>query len=219
MLLASASSACKPKAGSAAEDNGDQQATPADSVQAAPTPPPNAEPASTTPEPAPPADQQEVTGPAPSPHHTWVQGYWYWHGGRHLWYAGHWDDSEAAPTQAPPPLRYEAAGVAPAADYFYAPGYWRWGGSNYLWAPGHWAVRREGFAYAQPYWTFRGGRYYRAGWGYQRRDAAWNARFGGWRTHGDVYIHPRYFNAYQQRGRVEGWGVHNETRGRGYPHR
>jgi hypothetical protein len=198
---------CKRSASSSAEDNGDQP-TPADTAQAPPTPPPNAEPASTAAEPAPPTEKHEEPGVAPSPHHRWVEGYWYWRGGQHLWYGGHWDDADAAPTQAPPALRYEAPGASPGAAYFYAPGYWRWAGSQYAWAPGHWANRRDGYGYAHPYWTYRGGRYYRDGWGYQRRDAAWTARYGGWRAHGDVYVHPRYYNHYVERGRTEGWGRH-----------
>jgi len=205
--LLMASGGCKKKDTSTSEDTGDQP-NPADSSQAAPEAPATADPAATTQVPTPPVEKHEESGPAPSAHHTWVQGYWYWRGGQHQWYPGHWDDSEAAPTAAPPALQYEVAGVSPGAGYLYAPGYWRWGGTRYLWAPGHWAARRAGWGYAHPYWTFRGGRYYRSGWGWARRDAAWDRRYGGWRAHGDVWVQPHHYNEYVRRGHNEGWGRH-----------
>ena len=115
----------------------------------------------TTPLPPPPADRVEAEGTPPSPKHIWVHGFWHWGGREYAWQPGYWEDPNFAAPSAPPPVRVEVAGVAPGAGYFFAPGYWRWGGTQYLWAPGHWSLRREGYAYAHPYWELVGGRYMR----------------------------------------------------------
>jgi hypothetical protein len=39
---------------------------------------------------APPAARFEVRPRAPSPRHVWVNGYWGWRGGKHVWEAGRW---------------------------------------------------------------------------------------------------------------------------------
>jgi hypothetical protein len=159
--------------------------------------------------PAPPADKTEEMGVAPSPHHAWVHGYWYWHNREYLWQNGYWADYDQAVNVAPPRLRYESPGVSPGVAYFWAPGYWHWGGAQYAWAPGHWTLRRDGYAYAHPYWEVVGGRWYRRGWGWERRDAGWDRRYGGWRAHGDVWVHSRHYGDYERRGHVEGWGRHH----------
>lgn len=40
---------------------------------------------------APPPAQVEVVGVAPGPGYFWINGYWGWAGGRHVWTAGHWE--------------------------------------------------------------------------------------------------------------------------------
>ncbi len=57
----------------------------------------------------PPAPLQEVVTLAPAPGYLWINGFWYWSGGRHVWRAGYW---------APPrvgfswvPHRWERVGV------------------------------------------------------------------------------------------------------------
>ena len=158
--------------------------------------------------PEPPADQAETQGVAPSPHHSWVHGYWHWAGGRYVWQAGYWGDNEVATTVAPPPLRTEVVTAAPGAAYFYAPGYWRWGGTSYLWAPGHWARRRDGYVYTHPYWESVNGRWYRRGWGWERHDAAWDRRYVGWEHRGDVWVHRGYVHEWDHRWDHEHWGRH-----------
>ncbi len=149
----------------------------------------------------------EVQGPAPSPKHTWVAGYWHWAHGKYAWFPGYWQDPNLAAPSAPPALRVEVPGIAPSANHFYAPGYWRWGGREWGWAPGHWALRRAGFAYTHPYYENVGGRFLRRGYGWERQDAAWHARYGGWEhPHGDVYIHHAEVGEWNRRGEREGWG-------------
>jgi hypothetical protein len=201
---------CKPKDNATSDDNS-SQAGEADTSQAPPAAPATQEPPvnDNKPLPTPPAEKTEEMGVAPSPHHSWVRGYWYWHNREYSWHPGYWADYDAPVTVAPPALRYEAPGVSPGAAYFWAPGYWRWVGTSYLWAPGHWAFRRDGWAYTHPYWERVGGRWYRRGWGWERRDAAWEHRYGGWRVHGDVWVHTRHSGDFERRGHVEGWGRHH----------
>lgn len=39
----------------------------------------------------PPPPQQEVIGVAPYPDAVYINGYWGWEGGRHVWHHGRWD--------------------------------------------------------------------------------------------------------------------------------
>ena len=162
----------------------------------------------TTPLPEPPADQAEVQGPAPSPKHVWVNGYWHWAGRKYAWTPGYWEDPDLGAPSAPPALRVEVPGVAPSANHFYAPGYWRWSGRDYLWAPGHWAMRRAGFEYTHPHFEIVGGRWLRRGWGWERHDAGWARRYNGWDHHGDVWVHHGEAAEWTRRGTHEGWGGH-----------
>lgn len=40
---------------------------------------------------APPPPQVEVVGVAPFPGAIWINGWWGWRGGRHVWIAGRWE--------------------------------------------------------------------------------------------------------------------------------
>jgi len=67
---------------------------------------------------APPLPREEVIGVAPAPGYIWLNGYWNWVGGRHVWVPGYW----AAPR---PGLHW----VAPL---------WVRRGNGWLMRPGHW---------------------------------------------------------------------------------
>ena len=89
--------------------------------------------------------------------------------------------STAAPVSVsvnvgPPAVRYEAV-PAPRRGYDWTPGYWGWDGrrNRHNWVAGSWMRSRPGYAYAQPTWVERDGR-----WHQQR--GAW-ARGGGDRDH------------------------------------
>ena len=38
----------------------------------------------------PPAPKDEIKPPAPGPKAVWVEGWWKWSGGHHVWVPGHW---------------------------------------------------------------------------------------------------------------------------------
>ena len=179
-------------------------ATPAPTPAA---PPPTAEAANdTTPLPAPPAEKTETMGKAPSPHHSWVHGFWYWDGRAYAWHAGYWDDDASFATVAPPALKVERAYVAPGAAFIYLPGYWHWAGKEYLWAPGHWAMKREGFAYTHPSYVEEKGHWMRRGFGWEKEDAAFKKRYDkGWDRQGEIWVRHAELADFVKRGEREGW--------------
>jgi len=68
----------------------------------------------------PPPPMHEVIIARPSRHHIWIEGHWYWHGGRYVWASGHWDV---------PPRRH-AVYVAPHWEnhghgFILVEGFWR----------------------------------------------------------------------------------------------
>ena len=67
----------------------------------------------------PPALRVEVRGPAPSPSHVWVGGYWRWSGSAHVWVAGGWN-------------------VPPHPGAVWVGGHWRRAYGGWEWIPGHW---------------------------------------------------------------------------------
>ena len=149
-------------------------------------------------------------GKAPSPHHTWVHGFYHWEGGKYAWHPGYWEDEAAFATVAPPPLRVERPGIAPGAGYFYAPGYWHWTAKEYAWAPGHWTVKRDGYAYTHPAYVEDKGHWVRRGFGFEKEDAAWKKRYEPtqWERHGEIYVHKAAVAEYDRRGAAEGWHKH-----------
>ncbi len=96
--------------------------------------------------PEPPAPQVEEQGPAPSDHHVWLDGYWWWDRTAYAWSPGFWQDRTLEASMAPPADVYEDPDRAPGVDYTYLPGYWSWRGSAYVWYHGHWGLHRDGFA-------------------------------------------------------------------------
>jgi hypothetical protein len=72
---------------------------------------------------------------------------------------------------APPAPRSEAV-PAPRRGYAWAPGYWDWRGKRHVWVAGHWVKERRGYAYAEPRWVERDGRWTmeRRGWQRASRD-------------------------------------------------
>jgi hypothetical protein len=68
---------------------------------------------------APPPPQVEYMGPPPAVGYVWIGGYWGWHGGRHVWNAGHWE--------------------APRAGYHWVPHAWVREGNGWRLHDGHWA--------------------------------------------------------------------------------
>jgi WXXGXW repeat (2 copies) len=64
--------------------------------------------------------------------------------------------------EAPPPLRNEAV-PAPRRGYHWVPGYWNWQGRRHVWHAGTWVRARPGYAYTNPSWVERDGR-----WEFQR---------------------------------------------------
>src|ERR1043165_1395788 len=78
----------------------------------------------------PPPPQREIIYERPAPSYVWIQGYWAWRGGRHVWGAGHWE--------APPranlvwvPSRWELRGDR----YVFVEGYWRDSAATVVTAP------------------------------------------------------------------------------------
>ena len=151
--------------------------------------------AATDPLPEPPAAKVEEQGPAPSDHHVWLAGYWWWDTSTsaYAWSPGFWQDKTVEATVAPPEPLYEDPGRGPTADYTYVPGYWNWRGSEYVWYHGYWGPSRDGFAYVHPYWEVVGGRWGCSGWGWERYDAGWEGRHAGWEFHGGVWERPAEF--------------------------
>lgn len=61
----------------------------------------------------------------------------------------------------PPAARYEVV-PAPRSGYVWSGGNWQWDGNQHVWVAGNWQTARPGYAYSQPQWVERGGR-----WNYQ----------------------------------------------------
>lgn len=72
---------------------------------------------------------------------------------------------------APPPLREEAVPM-PRRGYDWTPGYWNWSPNRHRhnWVRGSWVRSRPGYAYAQPTWIDRGGRWEQQRGAWARRD-------------------------------------------------
>jgi WXXGXW repeat (2 copies) len=102
--------------------------------------------------PAPPEPIVESPGPAPSPDHHWVEGYWRWDTSHYVWEPGYWVDADDGAPFGPPAEPAEDAGPTPVGGYVFMPGYWRWSDGAYLWMGGHWAPPRNGFDYVRPRW-------------------------------------------------------------------
>ncbi len=71
---------------------------------------------------------------------------------------------------APPPPRHEAV-PRPRRGQIWQEGHWEWQGRRHVWVAGHWVKARPGYAYRQPTW--------------QERDGRWEMRRGGWDRDGD----------------------------------
>ncbi len=69
----------------------------------------------------PPAPYQEVVGLAPAPGYVWVDGYWAWQGGQHVWVRGRW--------MAPP-----------HPGHVWIRSGWTLRGGQYVFMPGRWAA-------------------------------------------------------------------------------
>ena len=69
----------------------------------------------------PPAPQTEVVGPAPYGDAVYINGYWGWEGGRHIWHGGHY--------------------VHGRPGYVYEPHRWEPRGGRYVQVPGRWRRR------------------------------------------------------------------------------
>ena len=67
---------------------------------------------------APPPPRVEIIGPAPTPNHIWIGGFWRWNNGQHVWVSGHWE--------------------ARRDGYFYAPGHWYRNGNTWTFSGGYW---------------------------------------------------------------------------------
>jgi hypothetical protein len=67
---------------------------------------------------APPPPQVEMVGVAPAPGYFWIQGNWFWEGGRHVWHPGRWE--------------------APRPGYRWVPHRWERAGGGWREQPGHW---------------------------------------------------------------------------------
>ncbi len=68
----------------------------------------------------PPAPMREDRPAPPTPHATWIAGYWHWNGMQYAWIPGHWE--------APPPgASWLAPKVSTTPDgrFVYEPGEWR----------------------------------------------------------------------------------------------
>ena len=192
-LAAFGAAGCKRSSDSSDESSTNPAAAevdPANATDVGPT-------AATDPLPAPPEAKEEAPGTAPSDHHVWIDGYWWWDLPHRVyaWSPGYWQDRLAEATVAPPELLYEYPGRAPSALYLYVPGYWMWHGNEYVWHHGHWGVHRDGWAYVHPYWESRGGHYGCAAWGWERYHADWNTHHAGWEYHAGVWERPAEFQA------------------------
>lgn len=69
----------------------------------------------------PPAPQQEVVGVAPYPEAVYINGYWGWEGGRHVWHRGAWQRNRPG--------------------YVYQPHRWEQRGNRYVMHRGGWHHR------------------------------------------------------------------------------
>ncbi|TXI92517.1 MAG: hypothetical protein E6Q34_06440 [Burkholderiaceae bacterium] len=67
----------------------------------------------------PPQAMQEVITVAPAPGYVWINGFWYWEGGRHVWRAGYWSAPRVGFVWHP--HRWERVGVS----WHFRPGGWR----------------------------------------------------------------------------------------------
>ena len=67
---------------------------------------------------APPPPLQEVITVAPAPGYIWVNGFWYWQGGRHVWRGGYWSAPRIGLTWVP--HRWERVGVS----WHFRAGHW-----------------------------------------------------------------------------------------------
>jgi hypothetical protein len=172
----------------AAADPVQQEADPSVVTDVGPT-------AATDPLPEPPAAKVEEQGAAPSDHHTWLAGYWWWDLGQksYQWSPGYWQDRTLEATVAPPEALYEDPGRGPSSDYTYMPGYWNWRGSEYVWFHGYWGPHRDGYAYMHPYWENVNGHWGNSGWGWEHYDAGWDTRHVGWEFHGGIWERPADF--------------------------
>jgi hypothetical protein len=198
----------------------------ATTAAAAPTPTPAPAPTPTatatataaeeTAPPDPPADENETAamGKAPSPHHTWVHGYWHWLNHKYTWHPGYWEDQQAFATSAPPVIVVEHPGLAPKGAFSWLPGYHHWNGKEWIWAPGHWAPKRTGFVYTHPVYVSEKGHWVRQGWGWEKEDAAWTKAHptANWERHGEVWVHKTEVTEFVKRGEKEGWYKKVETK-------
>lgn len=60
---------------------------------------------------------------------------------------------------APPPPRHEVM-PGPRPGHQWVPGHWEPRGSRHAWVAGFWVPDRRGYAYAQPEWRERDGRWH-----------------------------------------------------------
>jgi len=67
---------------------------------------------------APPAPQVEIVSAPPVAGHFWIEGAWYWEGGRHVWHPGYWS--------------------APRPGYYWVPHRWDHVGGGWQFHEGHW---------------------------------------------------------------------------------
>jgi hypothetical protein len=70
---------------------------------------------------APPAPMQEIITVAPAPGYFWINGFWYWEGGRHVWRAGYW--------------------APPRVGFTWVPHHWERVGVSWHFRAGHWGRR------------------------------------------------------------------------------
>ena len=68
---------------------------------------------------APPAPQVEYYGPPPIVGQVWINGFWGWSGGRHVWHGGYW-------------------GTPPHAGAHWVPHTWEHQGNGWRLRRGHW---------------------------------------------------------------------------------
>lgn len=71
-----------------------------------------------------------------------------------------------------PPAPMVVAVPAPRVGFVWAPGYWNWSGGKHVWMNGSWMPARAGYAYWEPRWVQRDGKWHfdRGGWGRNDRD-------------------------------------------------
>jgi hypothetical protein len=147
--------------------------------------------------PAPPEPKADVQGTAPSDHHVWIEGYWWWDTPKreYMWSPGFWQDRMVVATAAPPALLYEYPGRAPSASYTYVPGYWMWRGTEYVWYHGYWGHHRDGWAYVHPYWEMHNGHWGCSAFGWDRYHAGFETEHVGWEYHAGIWERPAEFQA------------------------